>query len=77
MKETMQATSLTGHEKCGLDWINDVVNEGLSSVNACSFDNIPRPPVLDDQIITVWSHIMQGNSLFPFIKLISQVLVEY
>ncbi|KAL4813134.1 hypothetical protein BDW67DRAFT_187988 [Aspergillus spinulosporus] len=77
VQETMQDTSLTGHEKRLLDWINDVVYEGLSSANDCSFDNIPRPAVSPDQIITVWSHLMQGNSPVPFIKLISQVLVEY
>ncbi|KAL4756612.1 fungal specific transcription factor domain-containing protein [Aspergillus foveolatus] len=60
-----------------LDWINDVVYESLSSVNDCSFDNIPRPAVSPDQIVTVLSHIMQGNSPYPFIKLISQVLVGY
>lgn len=70
-------TIIVGHEKRLLDWINDVVYEGLSSANDCSFDNIPRPAVSPDQIITVWSHLMQGNSPVPFIKLISQVLVEY
>ncbi|KAL4738339.1 hypothetical protein BDV11DRAFT_171066 [Aspergillus similis] len=77
VQETMQDTSLTGHEKHLLDWINDVVYDGLSSANDCSFDNNPRPAVSPEQIITVWSHIMQGNSPFPFIELISQVLVEY
>ncbi|KAL4745810.1 hypothetical protein BDW72DRAFT_207892 [Aspergillus terricola var. indicus] len=77
VQETMQNASLTGHEERLLDWINEVVYEGLSSANDCSFDNNPRPAVSPDQIITVWSHIMQGNPPFPFIKLISQVPVEY
>ncbi|KAL3434361.1 hypothetical protein BDV09DRAFT_185878 [Aspergillus tetrazonus] len=64
VQETMQAASPTGHEQCLLDWINDVVNEGLSSANDCSFDNIPRPAVSPDQIITVWSHIMQASPRF-------------
>ena len=70
-------SSSLDHEIRLISWIQDVVYEGLSSTDDDSFSGSARPALLPDQIITVWSHIMQGNSPFPFIKLIGQVLVEY
>ncbi|RAK99339.1 fungal specific transcription factor domain-containing protein [Aspergillus ibericus CBS 121593] len=77
VQDTMHDIPLTDHEVRLVDWIKEVVYEGLSSVNNCSFDRTGGPAKLPDQIITVWSEIMQGNSPFPFIKMISEVLVEY
>ncbi|KAJ5094042.1 hypothetical protein N7456_009903 [Penicillium angulare] len=77
VQETMQDAPLTEHETNLVSWIQEVVYEGLSSANDSSFNQTPRPTVLPDHIITVWSHIMQGNSPFPFIKMIGEVLVEY
>ncbi|CAG8248072.1 unnamed protein product [Penicillium olsonii] len=76
-QDTMHDYPLSDHEIRLVSWIQDVVYEGLSSTDDDSFSGSARPALLPDQIITVWSHIMQGNSPFPFIKLIGQVLVEY
>ncbi|KAL4901990.1 hypothetical protein BDW74DRAFT_187005 [Aspergillus multicolor] len=75
--DATQDAPLADHETRLVDWISEVVYEGLSSADDCSFHSIAGPPISPDQIITVWSHIMQGNSPYPFIKMISEVLVEY
>ncbi|KAL6230843.1 hypothetical protein BDW75DRAFT_234101 [Aspergillus navahoensis] len=77
VQDTMEDLPLSDHEIQLVDWIKEVVYEGLSSANDCSFDISARPDVLPDQIITVWSHIMQGNSPFTFIQMIGEVLGEY
>ncbi|KAL2811007.1 hypothetical protein BJX63DRAFT_433825 [Aspergillus granulosus] len=77
VQDTMHDTPLTDHEVRLVDWIQEVVHEGLSSANDCSFDSFTRSAISPDQIITVWSQIMQGNSPFQFIRMISEVLVEY
>ncbi|KAF5856212.1 hypothetical protein ETB97_007688 [Aspergillus alliaceus] len=77
VNDTMQDLPLSDYEIQLVDWIKDVVYEGLSSANDGSFDTTSRPAILPDQIITVWSHIMQGNSPFTFIRMIGEVLDEY
>ncbi|PYH97537.1 hypothetical protein BO71DRAFT_427025 [Aspergillus ellipticus CBS 707.79] len=75
--DTMQDEPLTDHETRLIEWIQEVVYEGLSSANDCSIDKSARLSLLPDQIIVLWSHIMQGNSPFVFIKMIGEALVEY
>jgi hypothetical protein len=58
-------------------WIQDIGYEGLSSANEGSLGKTTPPAMIPKQIITVWSHIMQGNSPYPFMKMIGDVLVEY
>ncbi|KAL3495470.1 hypothetical protein BJX62DRAFT_222663 [Aspergillus germanicus] len=77
VQETMSDVPLTDHEIQLVTWMQDIVYEGLSSANEGSFSQATPPAILPEQIITVWSHIMQGNSPYPFIKMIGDVLVEY
>ncbi|KAL2842140.1 hypothetical protein BJX68DRAFT_257905 [Aspergillus pseudodeflectus] len=77
VQETMCDVPLTDHEIQLVTWIQDIVSEGLSSANEGSFTKATPPAMIPEQIITVWSHIMQGNSPYPFIKMIGDVLVEY
>lgn len=65
------------HEVRLIDWIREVVYEGLSSLNDPTLDKGTRLSLLPDQIIGLWSHIMQGNSPLSFIKMIGDVLVQY
>ncbi|KAJ0414695.1 hypothetical protein BJY00DRAFT_19994 [Aspergillus carlsbadensis] len=75
--ETMRDVPLTDHEIQLVTWIQDIVYEGLSSANEGSLDQSPSLAMIPERIITVWSHIMQGNSPYPFIKMIGDVLVAY
>ncbi|CAI7615774.1 unnamed protein product [Penicillium manginii] len=77
VQSTKQDSPLTDHEIRLIEWIQEVVHEGLSSVNDSSFEGNIRPVLLPDQIIAIWSHIMLGNSPFPFIKMIGETLVAY
>ncbi|CAG8948506.1 unnamed protein product [Penicillium salamii] len=76
-QDTIQDKPLTDHESRLITWVQDVVREGLSSANDCSFKTAVQVTDLPDQILTLWSHIMQGNSPFPFIRMIGDTLVEY
>ncbi|KAL4879332.1 hypothetical protein BJY04DRAFT_208685 [Aspergillus karnatakaensis] len=77
VQKSMCDVPLTEHEVQLVTWIQDVVYEGLSSANEGSFSKAAALAMIPDQIVTVWSHIMQGNSPYPFIEMIGDVLVEY
>ncbi|KAJ5673316.1 hypothetical protein N7507_002443 [Penicillium longicatenatum] len=77
VERTLNGSLFLDHEVRLLDWIQEVVYEGLSSLNDPTLDKSIRPSLLPDQIIGVWSHIMQGNSPLSFIRMIGDVLVEY
>ncbi|KAL4801065.1 hypothetical protein BDV19DRAFT_384079 [Aspergillus venezuelensis] len=73
MQAAMTEVPLTDMEAQVFDWVREVVHEGLLSIDEASSPST----VLPDHIITIWSHVMRGNSPFPFIELIGDVLVEY
>lgn len=60
-----------------VEWIREVVYEGLSTVDDCPFDRTTPTGNLPGHLLAVWSHIMQGNSPNPFIQMVGQVLAEY
>ncbi|KAI9376171.1 hypothetical protein BJX61DRAFT_461673 [Aspergillus egyptiacus] len=77
VQETMCDVPLTDHETQLVTWIQDIVYEGSSSANEGISSEGTPPAIIPEQIVTVWSYIMQGNSPYPFIKMIGDVLVEY
>lgn len=62
-----------------LEWIGDVVQEGLVSVKSDNIEPISSSEywTFSFQVVKVWSHIMQGSSPWSFIRMIGEALTIY
>ncbi|PYI21449.1 hypothetical protein BO99DRAFT_472187 [Aspergillus violaceofuscus CBS 115571] len=70
--------SLSEPETLLIDWIRNVVTEGMASVQGSRTDACRTGfDALADQVVEVWSHVMHGNSPWAFIGMVGDVLDQY
>ncbi|PYI29279.1 hypothetical protein BP00DRAFT_349121, partial [Aspergillus indologenus CBS 114.80] len=70
--------SLSEPETLLIDWIRNVVTEGMASIQGSRIDAFCTAfEALADQVVEVWSHVMHGNSPWAFIGMVGDVLDQY
>ncbi|KAL4860589.1 hypothetical protein BDV12DRAFT_181349 [Aspergillus spectabilis] len=76
---TIHKHKLSVHENLLIQWVQEIVQEGLSSINnECAvLVGAPDHGALASHVIEIWSHVMRGSSPWPFINMIGDVLTIY